>query len=106
MIKTSKITTALAFAVIALSMVPIVGSGARDLPEVVAEGAATAHIGTYLGGEKGGNAGAAIGGAIGAITGAVMGSYIGSSMGPAGTVFWGWRASSFARAVGGIAGGA
>ena len=97
--------TALVLTALALCMVPVAPSGAGDLGESATE-VGTAHIGSYLGGEKGGNAGAAIGGAIGAITGAVVGSYLGSSMGPAGTVFWGWRASSFARAVGGIAGGA
>lgn len=97
--------TALVLTALALTLVPAVQLGASILPDAVVEGA-TGHIGSYLGGEKGGNVGAAIGGAIGAITGAVVGSYLGSSMGPAGTVFWGWRASSFARAVGGIAGGA
>ena len=102
---TNKIASVLALAVLAMSLAAVPQSATSGVTAAAGEGA-TAHIGAYLGGEKGGNAGAAIGGFIGAATGAVVGSYLGSSMGPAGTVFWGWRTASFARALGGMAGAA
>ncbi|MYA08425.1 MAG: hypothetical protein F4060_00465 [Holophagales bacterium] len=88
-----------------IGVVPMTQLGASGLAGAATEGA-TAHIGTYLGGESGAKNGALIGGVIGTVTGLVVGSYIGSSMGPAGTILWGWKASSAARTIGSIAGGA
>lgn len=97
--------TAVVLTALALSVMPMTQSAATGPTDGVTD-QVSAHIGTYLGGEKAGNAGQAIGGAIGTVVGIAVGSYIGSSMGPAGTIFWGWRAASAARTLGGIAGAA